>query len=217
MRSVFLFLLLLNILYALWQLQDGRADQALYEQADAPLEVIPDAVNTDTVLSDNRVRQVDEVSQTVLCVYLGAFERAAEAEQVRQRLLALSIQSSVQARDVKDAADYWLVMPVQGGQAAAMSRLAGLQEQGVDSFLITQGRLANNISLGVFGREDIALARQAQLEEQGYVVQVEVLDKTHSEYLVQVDSSARRLVDQPLLARLREDFPGLQHQFLPCR
>ena len=60
-------------------------------------------------------------------------------------------------------------------------------------------------------------ARQAQLEVMGYAVRVERQDKGKAEYRVQVDSAARRLIDQSLLARLRESFPGLQHQFLPCQ
>jgi hypothetical protein len=71
--------------------------------------------------------------------------------------------------------------------------------------------------LGVFRREDYALARQAQLEAMGHSVRVERQESVSSEYLVQVDSAARRLVDQSLLAGLRKSFPALQHQFLPCK
>lgn len=214
MRSVFLFLLLLNVLYALWQLQDDRAVQSLYEVADQPLEQLPAGPNAASLRPEPVARQ--EV-RAGLCVHLGVFATREKAEQLRQRLLALSVGSEVITRDVADTLDYWLVMPVGGGRSEAVSRLNLLQGQGVDSFLITQGPLAGNISLGVFSREDYALARQAQLEALGYQVDIEMLEKTTSQYLVQVDEQARRLVDQSMLARLRESFPELQHQFDPCQ
>lgn len=216
MRSLFLFLLLLNILYGLWQLQDGSADESLYEAADQALAQMPELQ-----LGADGQQEPDVVDErqpsTILCVNLGVFSTRPEAEQLRQRLLALSIDSEVISRDVADSQGYWLVMPVEGGQAEAMRRLGQLQSEDIDSFVITEGRLANNISLGVFSREDYALARQAQLEAQGYSVRVERQDKRNSEYLVQVDSAARRLVDQPLLAGLRDSFPALRHQFHPCK
>lgn len=216
MRSLFLFLLLLNILYGLWQLQDGNADESLYGAADQALEQLPVA---ETVMNEPEVLpSVEERgSATSLCVNLGVFAASSEAEQLRQRLLALSIDSRVISRDVAENQDYWLVMPVQGGQFEAMQRLGSLQSEGIDSFIITQGPLANSISLGVFVREDYARARQAQLEAMGHVVKVERQEKLSSEYLVQVGSVARRLIDQSLLARLRQSFPALQHQFLPCK
>lgn len=218
MRFVFLFLLLLNILYALWQLQDGSAVESLYEAADQALERMPGADagsatrEAEVALIVNERRPV-----TLLCVSLGVFASGPQAEQLRQRLLALSIESAVVSRDIGDSQQFSLVMPVQGGQVEAMQRLSQLQDAGIDSFIITQGPLANNLSLGVFSREDHALARQAQLEVMGHSVRVELEEKLSREYLVQVDSTARRLFDRPLLASLRESFPALQQQFLPCK
>ncbi|AQZ93880.1 SPOR domain-containing protein [Halopseudomonas phragmitis] len=217
MRSLFLFLLLLNILYGLWQFQDGRASQVLRQVADAALEGgLPgrDAAQSsvDAPLVSGRVEE-----RTTLCVNLGQFESSADAGQLRQRLLALNIQAYVIRRDVPDSVDYWLLMSVPGGREAQMQRLARLQEQGVDSFIVTQGVHAGQLSLGVFSREDYARARQSQLRAQGYDVRVESVEKLGRLYVVQVDSAARRLVDQAMLARLRNDFPGLQHQFHPCR
>ncbi|WP_394244966.1 SPOR domain-containing protein [Halopseudomonas laoshanensis] len=220
MRFLFLFLLLLNILYGLWQLQDGNADESLYQAADQALEQLPVAEAT-IEESESEVEATPSIEErqpsTVLCVNLGVFNVRPEAEQLRQRLLALSIESEVISREVPGSQDYWLVMPVQGGQVEALQRLSTLQSEGIDSFIITQGALANNISLGVFRREDYALARQAQLEAMGHSVRVERQESVSSEYLVQVDSAARRLVDQSLLAGLRKSFPALQHQFLPCK
>lgn len=216
MRSLFLFLVLLNVLYGLWQLQDRKADISLYESADQALEVLPmqqQAVSHPAVVPGSP----EQGATTRLCVSMGVFSSRSEAQQLQQRLLALAIQSSVISRAGVDAEDYWLIMPAAGGQSGARQRLSQLQAEGLDSFIITQGPLADSISLGVFAREDYALARQAQLQALGHDLKIERQAKPASEFLVQVSSEARRLVDQSLLARLRESFPQLQHQFLPCK
>lgn len=219
MRSVFLLLLLLNILYALWQLQDGIADRALRSQADQSLASRP-RIDTPpaTNVASTPVEPVESNgADTVLCVGLGNFPERQRAEQLRQRLLALGIGSDVVEREIAGSLDFWLVLPVAGGRSVALAKLAELQEKGLDSFLITQGPLENSLSLGVFGREDYARARLVQLRDQGVQVRLEPVEKLGRDYLVQIHSDARRLADQSLLARLRETFPQLQHQYLPCR
>ena len=217
MRSLFLFLLLLNILYALWQLQSGgvRPDSLLAGEPAVRDAVSPpsqDAVSA----SPAEVAPVNEAAPAALCVQLGVFAERRQAEQLLQRLLALDVQAALVEDEVVGSTDYWLVMPVSGGSVDALARLSLLQEQGVDSFVITRGPLAGNISLGVFSRLDYAEARQAQLLADGNDVRVESVDKLRSQYLVQVQPAARRLVDQSLLSRLRTDFPQLQHQYQAC-
>lgn len=213
MKALFLFLVLLNVLYALWQLQDGRASRSILEVADAPEQLAPLMV-APSGRSDEAVAST--VPSAPLCVQLGVFAEELRAEQLRQRLLVLGIQSSVVSREAPGAVNYWLVMKIVGGRGEALAQLAILQERGIDSFLITEGRFADSISLGIFSRDDNANARRLQLEAQGYRVDVEPVDQPGREYLVQVDAVARRLVDQALLGRLREDFPGLQHHYQAC-
>ena len=111
--------------------------------------------------------------------------------------------------------DYWLVMPVVGGERHAVLQLSALQEQGVDSFLITRG----NGWAAVTGRIPAAghaELRREQLQAQGHDAQVHALSRKERQYVVEVGGASRRLVDQALLSRLRADFPSLQHQYQPC-
>lgn len=218
MRSLFLFLLLLNILYALWQLQsEGLAP-------DSELEALPVRASTAGDVSGSSPVAVGQATGSAqatappptLCIRLGVFAERSEAEQLRQRLLALDVAASLVEDELVSSSDYWLVMPVAGGTAGALAKLSLLQEHGIDSFVITKGPLAGNISLGVFSREDYAVARQAQLQADGYDVEIKPVEKLRSQFSVEVAPAARRLVGQALLLRLREDFPGMQHQYQAC-
>lgn len=212
MKYFFLSLVLLNILYALWQLQDNTL------MASAPVEPAAPPVSEPAPAAPVTIAELEapRPDTAALCVTLGRFAEQAEAEQLRQRLLALDIESRLQAREVVVGADYWLVMPVVGGERHAVIQLSALQEQGVDSFLITRGEMAGSLSLGVFAREDYAQVRQEQLQQLGHDVRLHALNKIEQQYVVEVDSKARRLVDQAMLTRLRADFPTLQHQYQPC-
>lgn len=225
MRSLFLFLLLLNILYALWQLQSGgvapdRELEAMPAQAAQlePVSQAPGGASSSPSAEGERESSADAPGDApaALCIRLGVFADRSEAEQLRQRLLALDVSASLIEDELVSSSDYWLVMPVAGGTAGALAKLSLLQEQGIDSFVITKGPLAGNISLGVFSREDYAAARQAQLQADGHDVEIKPVEKLRSQFSVEVPPSARRLVGQALLLRLREDFPDMQHQYQAC-
>lgn len=211
MKYVFLSLLLLNILYALWQLQVGAP-----VPTEGPAEPITQAPPQPALVPSGMAPQPVVAPVSTLCVTLGRFTSLAEAEQLRQRLLVLDIAAEIGAREVIVGTDYWLVMPVVGGERHAVLQLSALQEQGLDSFLITRGEMAGQLSLGVFAREDYAHLRREQLEELGHEVNVHALSKKEQQYVVEVGAEARRLVDQAMLSRLRADFPSLQHQYQPC-
>lgn len=211
MKYLFLSLLLLNILYALWQLQ-VRAPVATEEiVVPGVTSEQPSAPEPSARLPEPRVGP-----ETALCVSLGHFDSAAEAEQLRQRLLVLGVVAEVKSREVVVGTDYWLVMPVVGGERHAVLQLSALQEQGVDSFLITRGELAGQLSMGVFAREDYARLRREQLRDMGHETHLHALSKTEQQFLVEVGSQSRRLIDQAMLSRLREDFPSMQHQYQSC-
>ena len=211
MRYFFLSLLMLNILYALWQLQI-RAPVS-NEKVERPVEGVsqPQLPGRPQALPVARLGSVP-----ALCVTLGPFDSADAARQLRQRLLGLGVDARVQTREVVVGTDYWLVMPVMGGERHAVLQLSAMQEQGLDSFLITRGEMAGQLSLGVFVREDYAQLRREQLQALGYEVGVHAVSKKEQQFVIEVGSEARRLVDQAMLSRLRADFPSLQHQYQSC-
>lgn len=219
MKYLFLTLFLLNVLYALWQLQARepmQPDPAVERVVDVP----PRSSEPTSEMSGASARQAPNelLNEPVaaLCVTLGRFDDPASAEQLRQRMLALDIAAEVKPKELVVGTDYWLVMPVVGGEHDAVLQLSALQEQGVDSFLISRGDMAGQLSLGVFTREDDALLRRERLQELGHEVNVHALSRLKPQFLVEVSGDGRRLVDQAMLTRLRADFPSLQHQYQPC-
>lgn len=216
MRWMFLWLVVLNLFYYVWNQQqapirvteiaplpsvrEGKSEIRLLSESDAPVE---------------REASRREIPESV-CLFLGAFDAREAAEQVEQRLLSLDIRSSVQAIEAQSGLDYWVYLTPLASRQASLRQLRELQARRIDSYIITEGELANGISLGIFPRIDSAEAVMQRLRVAGYEPALKELPRAHRSFWVRIDPASRRLAGDLLLERLALDFKGLQHQLMPC-
>lgn len=216
MRWMFLWLVVLNLFYYVWHQQ--QAPMRVTEVA--PLPALREGKSQIRLLSESaapvaRDRQPVEVLESV-CLFLGAFDVQEAAGQIEQRLLSLDIRSSVQAVEAPSGVDYWVYLPPLASRQASLRQLRELQARRIDSYIITEGDLANGISLGIFPRVDSAEAVMQRLRSVGYEPALKELPRAHRRFWVRIDPASRRLADDLLLQRLALDFKGLQHQLMPC-
>lgn len=221
MRWILLLLLLLNAFYYVWHQQQGplrakevapagayqsaRKDIRLLSEADAPRVRAESSAPADAV-----------APEAAVCLYLGSFEEESRARVVEQRLLSLDIQAEVRSVDAAAGVEYWVYLPPLASRQASLRQLRELQARRIDSYIITQGELANGISLGIFPRNDSANSVMQRLRDVGYEPQIRELSRAHRSFWVRVAPESRRLADEFLLGRLAGDFSGLQHQLMPC-
>nr|WP_313409385.1 SPOR domain-containing protein [Pseudomonas sp.] len=221
MRWILLLLLLLNAFYYVWHQQQAplrakevapadayqaaRKDIRLLSEADAPRSHGDLSVSADVA-----------ASEAAVCLFLGSFEDEARARVVEQRLLSLDIQADVRSVDAAAGVEYWVYLPPLASRQASLRQLRELQARRIDSYIITQGELANGISLGIFPRNDSANSVMQRLRNVGYEPQIRELSRAHRSFWVRVAPQSRRLADEFLLGRLAGDFAGLQHQLMPC-
>jgi len=216
MRWMFLWLVVLNLFYYVWHQQ--RAPLRVTEIA--PLTMPQDAKRDIRLLSEsNKPSRRDTViaqPAEAVCLFLGSFDRAEDAASVEQRLLSLDIQSRVQSMDAAAGIDYWVYLPPLASRQASLRQLRELQARKIDSYIITQGDLANGISLGIFPRSDSAQSVMQRLRDSGYVPFLRELTRAHRSFWVRISPQSRRLADDALLQRLAVDFKGLEQQLMPC-
>jgi len=216
MRWMFLWLIALNLFYYVWHQQQAP----LRVTEIAPLNMAQDSKRDIRLLSESGGaprREVVEVQAVeAVCLYLGSFELVADASAVEQRLLSLDIQSRVQSMDAAAGVDYWVYLPPLASRQASLRQLRELQARKIDSYIITQGDLANGISLGIFPRSDSAQSVMQRLRDAGYEPSLRELTRAHRSFWVRVSPQSRRLADDSLLQRLAFDFKGLEQQLMPC-
>jgi hypothetical protein len=206
----------LNIFYFVWHQQQAP----LRVTEIAPLNAVREDKSGIRLLSESAPAvarsqgRVDEAG--AVCLFLGPFEAVQNAELVEQRLLSLDIRSSVQSVDAQSGVDYWVYLEPLASRQASLRQLRELQARRIDSYIITEGDLANGISLGIFPRLDSAEAVMQRLRGAGYEPALRELPRAHRRFWVRIAAQSRRLADERLMARLAFDFKGLQHQLMPC-
>lgn len=216
MRWMFLLLLVLNLFYYVWHQQQAplRAKEV------APLALLQQGKRDIRLLSESdlqvRHERVVAAMPEAVCLFLGSFEQEAAASVVAQRLISLDIRSRVQSIDATAGTDYWVFLAPLASRQASLRQLKELQARKIDSYIITQGDLANGISLGIFPRSDSAESVMQRLRDAGYEPSLRELSRAHRSYWVRIAPESRRLADDSLLQRLALDFSGLQHQLMPC-
>lgn len=221
MRWVFFLLLLLNVGLFAWQ-------QRLTPEVSSELSLRAPSATVQPVASLQLLAEAQPVQQQATvsglapapvaesCLVLGGFDGAERAGQLEQRLLSLDISARVITIDAAFGADHWVYIPPLASSQASLRQLRELQARGIDSYLITEGELANGILLGVFPRLEAAVGVADKLRAAGYEPQVRELPRVYQQYWVRVASKARRLVDELLLKQLAADFPDLKHDVISC-
>lgn len=220
MRWVFFLLLLLNVGLFAWQHRLAPSSGGeLSLVAAKPAKLSAQSLQ---LLSEIQAparqpgRVVEEAPDDVRCLVLGGFDSLERVRQLEQHLLSLDISVRVVTTEASFGADHWVYIPPLASRQASLRQLRELQARGIDSFLITEGELANGILLGVFPRLDAAQAVADRLRGSGYAPQVRELPRVYQEYWVQVAEKDRRLVDDVVLQRLQTNFSDLKHRLISC-
>lgn len=151
-----------------------------------------------------------------LCGALGPFAEEISAKQVLGRLVDAGIVAALESREVVARYDHWVHIPPLADRDAALRVLHQLQQRRIDSFLITDGELANGISLGIFSRQGSAQKLAARHQSLGFDIAIRPLPRNEVQRWLLVQPDLVADIDAPLLAELRKG--GMNIEFLrqPC-
>ncbi|WP_051786485.1 SPOR domain-containing protein [Endozoicomonas numazuensis] len=200
MRWIFLVLLFANAGYFVW---------GYYHQSHKPYRTVK-AISEVPVQAGKRLMLLSEMStapsrQTAAkknqkqtpeaqCLVVGPFESSTKADQLQQKLFSLGVSSRERSDNEVVLADYWVHISPRSNRQAAIRLLRELQGQGIDSFVITQGELANGISLGLFSKEASANEVSRRVQEAGYEPSIKKLPREPETFWLEMaDSEADKL------------------------
>lgn len=221
MRILAAVLVLANLLLlgAGWVLPDGSTASRAAEStdpADAPsLQLLSEAgapAAGERAGSDERQLDPDRAELPALCTLLGPFADRAAADPVLTRLQSLDLPARVGEVEISDGPGYWVHLPPELSRQAALERLHELQGEGVDSYVIPRGELANGISFGMFSRQSLARERRDELRAQGYDAQIRQIERSHREFWVAVPARRARSVSESVWERLSRESPDLERR-----
>ncbi len=212
MRSIFFFLLVLNVVFGIWHLafgeKSGSRTESIEQQialshVDAPeLQLVVDTREADSA----RAQQAAEsYAANEMCWKLGPFEERELASNIQTRLRATGVNLSVQKIATPVAPDYWVYAVPMETRQAAVELLRNLQQRNVDSFIIAEGELENGISLGFYSNEKTAREAVEAHLGQDYRVAMQVVPRNIEEYWGVVRTREFDKLSKEAWERFRED------------
>ena len=167
-----------------------------------------DGVLQDVLGQEADVAVADPVSQLPpeqeLCTVVGPFSNLAQADILVEQLAGLAVPASLQKVEVPVKKNFWLYLEPMASKADALKKLAELQAQKIDSYIIPKGDLINGISIGVFVESHRAEFRQNELAELGYDVKVRVDIRTAEQSYVVAKAQSAVNVSAATWAQLLE-------------
>ena len=181
MRGVVWGLVLINVLFAIWQVfladtQDEVTPVPTSLELRGSLRLLGEVDESDLKLRELESAAVQVPAQEGVCVEVGPF--ASQQDALAWRSQVQSPEWRPIEYDETVAVNYRAsIAPLETtGQATQvlerLQRVIAEQAIRTDAFLISSGDLRNGISLGLFGARDNAIAVRTALEAQGFSVLV---------------------------------------------
>ncbi|WP_250656522.1 SPOR domain-containing protein [Alkalimarinus coralli] len=205
MRWIFLTLLLLNALFALleWSASlGGRETDGEGYRAAAGIQVL--ALLGESAGGGSIGKRLAGDANDQLCLLIGPLADRGKAKFALESMQRTGIKAEMITQTTVRAPNYWVYLQPYESRKAAISKLRELQESKVDSYLITQGELANGISLGVFENIDSARRMLERRQGQGYSPKVKELGKKGFEYWLATEDAYTPELDQKIAKTLEE-------------
>lgn len=222
MRVLCIFLVLVNVIYFLWQMrtQDSVADlpvdsaastlillSELPTQTSSALSVKPQ-INPPPSTQPNEPTPVTALPQTQGCIVLGGFVDQAVTEQVAGLLSGHGIASKLHTVETQGESSYLVYLPPFASHAEALTKLRELKAKAIDSFIIADGERVNGISLGVFAKEESAKKLQSQLSDKGYNTSLTNTARVSQQYTLQVNSQLKHMLTEPIIREISQKYAG---------
>ena len=210
MRWVFILLIALNLLVYVQHSQHGPVEVGQGMSSVGEISLLSE-------LGDPAEGgQLSDRDVEAACGILAGLEQESDALALRGRLLNLGIEARLEPVDTDAGVDYWVYLPPSVSRQAAERQLKDLQASNVGSHIITDGALANGISLGIFSNIQAAEALQRRMKSLEYGVVVRELARTQRSYRLALDGLAWRQLSGLSMSQIADDFPSVQMKQKTC-
>lgn len=208
MRLFFLFLLIVNGLFALWiysqpqkqaaslpPLPAGMAAIELLHPA--AVEPMPSPANDPSDEEMPAVPVAEKVvSEQPRCYTLGPFADQADADSVRRELEELADRVALRKRAEREVHRYWIYIPSLGSRTQAIEVSKSLARNNIkDYYIVRSGDNNNAISLGHFREKKHADRRIRLLESLGFEVNKEQIYRQYDLFWLDFRLAASRSLE----------------------
>lgn len=160
MRWVFLSLVCLNLLVMVWFWRDQAGVPEAQKQVDQVEQqgkglILLSEVDRNQLSYKTKQNTATRITDQ-RCYSVGPFKDESDAKFLGIRAEALGFNSQMRSLATGGSIEHWVHIPPLANRQQSLQLLRELQGRGVDSYIITQGDLAEGISLGLFRSKESA-------------------------------------------------------------
>ncbi|WP_444923524.1 SPOR domain-containing protein [Microbulbifer sp. DLAB2-AF] len=224
MRWIALFLILLNFGVFAWFVGTSTSDKERIRVADKRAEVQVQSIALVNEISPQELSPLPMApmspakasSTEQLCTLLGPFAEESLGEAIVQRLKSLQVSAVLRDVEMQGQMRYWVFLPPLNSRREAYNRLRELQAQGIDSYVIPKGALADGISFGIFSERSRAESLTSELIEKGIRAQFREEPQTHAERWIVLAPGASDSLAPDFWLQLQQEHPELDRRRNLC-
>lgn len=158
----------------------------------------------------------NKTKRAQLCYVAGPYVEAENADNLLLRAKSLGFSGKVNVIEVlgSEPSEYWVYVPPRVSREAAMRTLRELQQRKIDSYIITQGELAEGISIGLFRNKESAYGLQERISGLSVPAEVKVINKDTKEYWVEINETTQ--LNEALREKIQANDTDMRWELLEC-
>jgi hypothetical protein len=145
-----------------------------------------------------------------VCGMLGPFDDVITARQLRYRLSTVDIAATLKKETVPIDPVYWVYLEPLASRKEALSVLRKLQSAKIDSYIITEGELANGLSLGFFKQKESAEKIMRKRIDDGFDAKLLLKERSRDSIWVVLEPQEMEKVSEELIKSMSADFKFIQ-------
>lgn len=215
MRWIFYSLLVINLVYVGFQLVGSLSPESASLNLSEPRHADDERLQLLAERPQPRSGGEAGVPSGSLCTVVGPWKNQERAEAGAVQLRAIGLSGSVRSLSVQKDRLNWVYLPPYAGRARALQVLRELQDHGIDSFVVKNGKDANAISLGYFSSAESAEGLRVKMRNAGYPAFVRETSRNVTEYWLYLSDSS--VENNPDLKVFLEANQSLNLSKVSCR
>lgn len=203
MRWIFVVLVILNLAYLAYEFTQPKAIQS---EDVVQVSAVGDAkpIKLLSEMPAPAQKSVSKPKGEALCWAVGPYAVKLDAKHIYARMTALDIPAKVESQSVLVKQEYWVYLPPFSNKKQALRKLRELQKRKIDSFVITEGDLANGISLGLFSQRTSVERLLKKLAGKNIKAKVKELQRKRDQYWVLSPLDRQQPLSEEVRERLLE-------------
>lgn len=210
MRIFLIFLLVLNLVYGLWQYYVPVSHEER-------LPAMPNGLKSLELLTENEPMDIklvdgafsssnDQEAVTVNCYTLGPFKDKALSDKAMVMLKGRVNGLKDRSREENEQQRYWVYIPSLKNRSEAIARSKQLAKKKIkDYYIIRTGSKYNGISLGHFREKVHAYRRLDNIKSLGFDVEIEPIYQTYTVHWLDYELAGVKQEEQDVLHEFQDD------------